>query len=241
MAIGCSHGRFIDPVARAAVIDFRKQYSPHVCIHLGDFIDTASFRAGAAGTGDESEDIDDDLMHGLSFLQELRPTHLTLGNHDWRLWKFQNAHNAHVRKAARDCIASIEKTCKQIHCKIYPYLGVWSFTDSRAVLEFGNHRFAHGSFHGENATRDYAEKYGNVVHAHTHRPAVATGRRGESAIALCPGALMMPSQAEYAISRAATLAWSCGIITGEFTSGRKAKSYLSLSVMPRGAESWRIF
>lgn len=241
MAVGCSHGRFIDPVARQAVIDFRKQFNPHECIHLGDFIDTASFRAGAAGTHDESEDIDDDLLHGLTFLQELRPTHLTLGNHDWRLWKFKDANNAQVRKAARDCIVSIEKTCKQLHCNIHPYLAVWGFTDPRSFVEIGGYRYAHGSFYGEHATRDYAEKFGNVVHAHTHRPAVATGRRGDFSIAFCPGALMNAPSAEYANARAVTLAWGCGVIKGEYTTGKRSKSYLSLSIMPRGTDHWRIF
>lgn len=240
MAVGCSHGKFIDPLARDAVVRFRERYKPAYCIHLGDFIDTTSFRAGARGTGDESEDIDDDLDAGLDFLKALRPTHLTLGNHDWRVWKHLEDRNAQVRKAAKDVVASIEATTKWLKCETYEYRGVWSYTERDAILQIGNYKFAHGSFYGENATRDYAERFGNVVHAHTHRAAMAKGRRSDSPTAYGSGCLMLPTGADYAMTRAATLAWSMGIIYGEVAMRRRAQCYLVLAERPRGADEWRI-
>lgn len=69
LAVGCSHGIHADSRAIEAVIKFREDYKPETCVHLGDFCDTAAFRAGARGTNDESEPIQPDVDGGLDFLK----------------------------------------------------------------------------------------------------------------------------------------------------------------------------
>ncbi len=50
MAVGCTHGDLVNPQARADVLAFRKRFKPEIRFDLGDLIDTACFRGGAAGT-----------------------------------------------------------------------------------------------------------------------------------------------------------------------------------------------
>lgn len=82
MAVGCSHGNHIDPVAAAAVVKFRESWKPTTVVHLGDFVDTAAFRKGARGGSDESEPVGPDIDAGCKFLQQLRPTIVLNGNHE---------------------------------------------------------------------------------------------------------------------------------------------------------------
>ena len=100
MAIGCSHGSRANPDALAAVLLFREKFKPDEIIHLGDAFDLASLRSGSLqnpNDSDQADDYLDDIQEGVKFLNELRPTVFTLGNHDQRAKKYLNHHNAVVR------------------------------------------------------------------------------------------------------------------------------------------------
>jgi len=71
--------------------------------------------------------------------------------------------------------------------------------------------------YGENAIRDHAEAHGNVIHAHTHRPGIATGRRDDHPTGICVGTLTARRSMEYAKSRRATLSWGQAFAWGEYT------------------------
>ena len=94
----------------------------------------------------------------------------------------------------------------------------------------------HGVMYGENATRDHAEAYGNVVHAHTHRPAQAKGRRSDNPTGFCVGSLVEPRDMDYAKTRRATLAWGRGFVWGEYTD---TTSILWLHELPENVP-WRL-
>lgn len=240
MAVGCSHGKFIDEIARDTVLRFSAAWKPDIKVHLGDAFDTAAMRSGAYGTSDEDESVMDDLDEGISFINAYEPTHFTLGNHDWRIWKLLDHHNGIVRDCASECVKKIDAATKALKCNTYPYMGVWNATDPRGVCWIGDYRFMHGTWYGENATRDYAERIGKVVHAHTHRAAMSKGRRDDSPTAFGSGCLMDPTKADYANTRAATLGWSAGIVYGEVAMGRRPQCYLVLAERPRGAKEWRV-
>lgn len=235
IAVGCSHGIFASDIAVRHVLRFIADFAPGIRIHLGDFLDTTAFRAGAQGTIDETVDLDRDLVAGLGLLQQLGVTHVTLGNHDWRVWRYCEHQSAPVRKAARDIVDAIMRTARDLHCQVYEYHGVWNFVaGSRHALQIGDYVFGHGSLYGENATRDYAERFGNVVHAHTHVPAVSAGRRADRPTAYGVGCLVRPEAMEYAAPRAATMRWGWGIVYGELMGGKRPRLMLQLaSIDPR--------
>ena len=230
LAVGCSHGIYADDTALAAVLRFRDSFKPAHTIHLGDFCDTAAFRSGAKGSPDEGEPIGPDVDGGLEFLRDLRPTLILCGNHEARVWKLQHHHNAIVADCAGHVVERIQTAARKLKAELVPYRGVWAWR------QIGGYKFTHGTVYGENATRDMAEMHGRVVHAHTHRCAVANGRRDDNPTAYGVGTLTDAPNLDYASTRRATLAWSQGFVWGE-VSGNDATLWLHET--PRGQE-WRL-
>lgn len=230
-AVGCSHGGLIDPIARKAVLTFKDKFKPDKIIHLGDFVDTAAFRAGAKGTSDESEPVSPDFNAGLTFIKELRPNLIFNGNHEIRLWRLANHHNAIVSALSQNLIERIQTTAKI--CKAELVEG-WGISHHRTV---GNFKFMHGYMFGENACRDHAEAHGNIVFAHTHRAGVQKGRRDDYPTGFCVGTLSDIPNMDYAQARRSTLSWSGGFVWGEYCDDR---CQLYLHEQPQGQKEWRL-
>ena len=137
--------------------------NPHRTIHLGDFIDTAAFRNGAAGTSDETASLSSDLGHGLNFLKALEPTDVLIGNHEERLYTAMHHYNAIRSEAARWMVEDVRRTVRGLKA---------SFTETYDVnsswLTLGDTKFLHGFMYNENAIRDHAEHFGKCVIAHLH-------------------------------------------------------------------------
>ena len=225
MAVGCSHARYICPDARRAILAFRETFKPKTVLHIGDFCDTTAFRSGAVGTSDESEPIEPDIDGGLTFLAELGATHVLCGNHEARLWQKAMSPNAVVAYAAGKAIGAITDHAKKYKYQLTEYSGI-----HQKPFIFGGTKFLHGVMYGENATRDHAEAFGNVVHAHTHRPAMATGRRDDHPIAFCVGSLTRRREMTYAANRRATLGWGLAFVYGHYTD---TQASLNLCLGPR--------
>lgn len=215
MAVGCSHGNRANADALAAVLLFREQFAPDEVIHLGDAYDLASLRAGALvnpADSDAADDYLDDIECGVRFLDALRPTVFVLGNHDHRAIKYMHHHNAVVRGFAeaiwQRMMAPIERHCrvKVLHHDVLP----------RSWYRLGGFSWGHGILYSENFLRDTAETWGNTVVAHAHRAGMATGRRADNPICLSPGTLADAPCMDYALRRRGTLAWSHGIVFGEY-------------------------
>lgn len=231
LALGCSHGLHADPVAIAAVLKFREQFNPDTCIHLGDFVDTTAFRSGAKGTSDESEPVQPDVDGGLDFLEKLRPTLVFAGNHEDRINRLISSPNAIVSHCAQCVLKEIEATCKKLKADYVPYTGV---NQGRII---GDYRYCHGVLYGENATRDHAETFGNIVHAHTHRTGMAKGRRSDRPTGFSVGTLTRSGAMEYAKLRRSTLSWAQGFVFGYYTD---TGSQLYLHEHPHDAHDWKL-
>lgn len=228
MAVGCSHGNLISTAAEEAVLKFRKSYKPHFVAHLGDAVDTAAFRSGAKGTNDESVAVAPDVDSGLDFIRKLRPDVYLQGNHEDRLWKLANHHNAIVAGLAQEVIGEIRSLCKSLNCKIVPY-------EYDQGFRLGNYLLMHGWYYNEMAARDHAEAFGNVIFCHTHRIAMSKGRRADSPTGVNAGCLIDISTATYAKARRATLAWSNGFAFGEYCDD---KLVVWLHEQPQGCSEW---
>jgi Calcineurin-like phosphoesterase len=231
LAVGCSHGLHADPVALRAVLDFRERLQPDEVLHLGDFCDTAAFLGASRGTPAGGESVQPDLDSGLEFLTALRPTCVLCGNHEDRLWQLMHSRNSIVQYCASQCIATIKDKCEGLGAKLIPYDGL------RQGVKLGGYTYLHGCMYGENAVRDHAESLGNCVHAHTHRPGVAKGRRSDNPTGYCVGTLASIPAMEYAKNNRSTLSWSGGMVWGEFC---EDQSQLWLHEQPAGATEWRL-
>ncbi len=230
MAVGCSHGEFIDPDAREAVIKFKSRWKPQTTLHLGDFVDLAALRAGAGpGTKDSAKSVSKDVDAGVAFLRELRPQHILFGNHENRLMPMAASPNAIAAHAAQSVLEEINECARDLKARVYPY-------NVRSYAQLGDTKFLHGFVYNVNAIRDTAESYGcKTVMAHIHRCGQERARtlNGVSGYAL---GMLMGFDAEYASTRRQTLAWSQGFAWGEY-----GDTYCTVNICERPfGQPWRL-
>lgn len=216
IAVGCSHGHLGNKSVQDEVLSLCERWKPKHRIHLGDFLDLAAFRSGARGTNDEAANVAFDLKDGFQFLTDLRPTLVFMGNHEDRLFSFQQSPNALKAHVAGAVLKDLDDLRKKVGFRLVEKYGV---RENEAWVDIGNARFLHGYMYSENATRDHAEAFapvgGSIVHAHTHRPDVSRGRRYDSPTGYCVGTLSDIPAMGYAKTRRATLAWGHAAIIGE--------------------------
>lgn len=221
MAVGCSHGELANPAILKQVLDFKKKWQPEITVELGDVIDTATFRNGARGTSDESREVEPDQLAAVRWLERYEPTHLTWGNHCWRLVQWMDSPNAAVAHAAKCVWGELQRTVKKLHCKTRPY------DYEKNWFEIGGTFWGHGFWFNESAVRDTAEYLGGpVVMAHLHRPEQVTGRTRNWSHSFCVGTLADIDKMSYARRNRATSRWGHGCVFGE-VAGDRAQLWLA--------------
>lgn len=196
---------------------FKNRWAPQTTIHLGDFMDTTCWRAGARNSPDDPDkgaSFAEDYLHGIGHLKELFSggEHITmLGNHEHRVFGLTRSSSAVVAYAAEEGVKAIEGALKKLKSRMFPY------DVEKGVFLLGPMACVHGYSCGEAALRDHCEMYGrSVLMAHTHRPEQARGRTIGSPLGTCVGTLMRIEDAGYARHRRATLRWSHGCAFGEY-------------------------
>lgn len=215
LAVSCSHGHLINKKAAEAVVKFKNEYKPHVCLHLGDFIDADAFRAGAIRNG-EGSDIIGDLVYGLEFLRRLEPTTIFQGNHEDRLYRLLSESKSElVQYAAGDVVNKIEGMVQELKADYVPYAGM---SNPASYRELGGTLFTHGYAFGMMAARDHVESNGRpVVMGHIHKIAAQPGRLPGAPMGYAVGCLCDIPAMQYAKSRRETGTWDHGLAYGEFT------------------------
>lgn len=209
MAVGCNHGYWADPSAQQAVLEFRDRFKPMTRIHLGDYLDTTSFRTGACAK-DHVGEVIEDLRVGVQFLKAYEPTLLFNGNHDIRIWEALNDGNAHRRFAAQEIVKHVEKTVGRVDF-------VREYDIRKSIRTIGDTAFLHGFMYNDNAIRDHAAHFGRCVIAHLHKVGSANASRFDSPTAYCVGYLGDGDKFDYAARRRATSQWSQGFAWGEYS------------------------
>jgi predicted phosphodiesterase len=160
------HGDKQDYDAVAHLHKFVDEFKPDVRIFGGDLFDFSPLMR-SADAAERNASMEADVEAGMEFLKEFKPHHFLLGNHDDRLWQTAEKHSLGIiRDTAKLGIKDIEKTCRSIKCKMYPY------DVDKGILKLGKIKFCHGYFHGITATKRHAETFseqgGLVVHGHIH-------------------------------------------------------------------------
>jgi len=216
MACGCSHGTFINRAVADELLAFKRDFKPDFTLHLGDFLDTTAFLR-SAGAQERGESIVEDCREGIDFLKELEPTHVFIGNHDFRLYKELKSNSAKDNTAALYVLDRLKAACSIIGCELVPYTGTLSTLGWRKI---GNVVFGHGVMYNESAGRDHAEMFGTTtVFAHTHKMIRQPGRTMARTEGLSVGCLCDKPAMTYAAGRRSTAAWDNGWMYGEI-SGR---------------------
>jgi hypothetical protein len=155
----------------------------------------------------------DDLLAGLSFLRELEPTHILLGNHEHRLVSLAHSGNAVVSYAAGNVLGRISDAAKEMKAKLIPYDGL----RPSACVQLGNALFLHGVMYNVSAARDHAEALGmSCVFGHTHRVAQEQGRTQRPVVGYNVGCGIR-LDVGYAQTRRQTLGWAHGLCWFEYS------------------------
>lgn len=210
MAVGCSHGDLMHPAIRKQVLEFRDRFNPQVRFDLGDLIDTACFRAGAAGSKDEARSPRDDNSAALNWLRDYSPTHLAWGNHCWRLHELKDHPKAIIATLAGNLWNGLTDECGRLGVKTVPY----DIQDGWHYL--GGVAFGHGFMYSMNAVRDHSEMLGcPVVMAHLHTPQQVSGRTVKDSPSFCVGAMADDRNLTYGRRRRQSLTHGHGVVFGE--------------------------
>lgn len=193
---------------------FKDRWKPETTIHLGDFMDTAGWRAGARNSNDDPDhgsNFQDDYQRGMATLTELRPQVVLWGNHEARLTGLVKSSSAVVAYAAEEGVKAIEAGIKKLRAISIPY------DVERGIHLMGGTAFVHGYSHGESAIRDHVEMYSRpIIMAHIHRAEIARGRSIGSPQGISVGTLANIGAMGYARTRRATLRWGHGFAYGEY-------------------------
>ena len=118
-----NHGELGDPDSLAALYAYCADFKPDIRIGGGDHYDCAALRKGAMNEMEGVRSIKDDLLAGHDFMSRFRPTHVTWGNHEYRLEKLARSHSSSVvRDFCADTYADINRTARKAGAKvIMPY------------------------------------------------------------------------------------------------------------------------
>lgn len=218
MAVSCSHGVYLDPVCRKFVADFIEAYKPHTVAHLGDWVDTRAYRRGAAGTGDQSANVREDMTSGQQFLtmlfdhRSIQRRLLFAGNHEHRVYELTDSPDAIKADNAQTILQSWEGWAKRWRCDggLIPYdiEDGWKQLGRDCLI-------GHGYMHNKNAVAAHAEMLGRkVIFGHLHRVEARPAETLDHAKGYCIG--WLGDRIGYERRRRATLAWGNGIAFGEY-------------------------
>ena len=156
-----NHGNMIDEQTENSLFKVVDALKPDLRIHLGDFLNLNAWRDGATPE-ERRESLKDDIDAGIRFLNEYRPNVMTMGNHDYRLWKKAREGNADTREYAEEQIEKVTNCLNKHKTKTFAW-GV-----RRGVYEIAGQRMIHGYSAGITATATMGAKYGRCVHGHNH-------------------------------------------------------------------------
>jgi hypothetical protein len=141
-----SHGDMQDDLAVEAFFKFVEAWKPDLRIHKGDIWDFRPLRK-AAKEDEKRESLAADKECGQLFIQRYQPTHISLGNHDIRLWDLARYGVGIFQDYAHQGIREIEQLFADLRCAYVTY-------DSRLGYQaIGDYGWIHGYTSGVNALR----------------------------------------------------------------------------------------
>lgn len=156
-----NHGDMLDSDTHKQLFSVIDAWKPDMRIHLGDVFNLDACRDGASPE-ERNVNLGEDIKSGLDFLEEFRPSVLTWGNHDYRIFKRTKSLSAIDRDWAEMNIKKIDAVTKKLKIATYGW-GV-----KQGVYEIAGQKMVHGYSHGLTATTTMGRTYGRCVHAHNH-------------------------------------------------------------------------
>jgi hypothetical protein len=165
IVVSDNHGDMADAASVDALWSFIADWKPEIRIHAGDNFDFRNLRKGASDE-EKAASLAEDWEAGSDFLRRFfdggKSKHFLRGNHDERIYDFQNSATGMMRDYARDGIKRLESIVKKSGAKMLPY------DSDLGVLDLGNLSVIHGYHSGIGACRMHANIYRNCIFGHVH-------------------------------------------------------------------------
>jgi predicted phosphodiesterase len=204
-----NHGSLVCKDAMKKLLDFAATWKPHYRIHLGDVWDFAPLRRGASQE-EKADGIAEDYKEGLRFLDAFKPTHLTLGNHDDRIWMVStNGADGILRERCADLASASEREFEKRKIQWVPY-----HVGKSLRLPEGGPRLIHGFRSTMYPAKAHAEHWGECLVGHVHKPDTYAMRHADGGQAFSLGCMADIGALSYADRHAAKLGWRNGFLFG---------------------------
>ena len=159
-----NHGDLVNKEAKEKFIEFKDDFDPDYCIHLGDVWDFNSLRKGASDE-DRRNGIFRDFEAGIEFL-DIGFDYLTLGNHDARLW--EGAEGGASGIVRESCAALVKEAESHLNAKNIAWV---PYNVNRYLqLPCGGPKFIHGFLAGQNSAKAHFDRFGSCLFGHVHAP-----------------------------------------------------------------------
>ena len=171
LVCGDNHGGLVSKEAVNKLLAFKKTWKPDHIIHLGDVWDFAPLRNGASQE-EKADGIKEDYAAGLEFLDNLKPTHLTLGNHDDRIYQLADkCRDGILREACSALVDRTEEELRKRRILFTPY-------KVRAFLRMpeGGPKLIHGFRSTLYPAKAHHDNWGECLHGHCHTSDSHTAR-----------------------------------------------------------------
>lgn len=209
-----THGKYINWDSAKAYLSHLEAFKPDFRIHGGDAFDFEWGRTNASQY-ERCGAVLEDVEEGIKFLDLMRPTHITLGNHDDRIFNFirHTAQNEEYRKSCelsgdtyqRNCRATsnLEELGAELILKkvtdCFKRNNTTQIQYKRGVgLKIGKQWFAHGFFMGDGAVKNMINTYkGNVFFGHLHCFDQYTMANIDQDVGQCVGSLCDDAKMNY--------------------------------------------
>lgn len=197
------HGNLCDKGAVTALLDFQKVFKPDQSLFLGDLYDFLALM-GKANSEDKCESLLADYEVGNEFLRKFHPQVLIDGNHDHRMVKLIDSHDAVKAGLAGKIMAEITNLCLDLRIHHIPY------NKYKGIYKIGNLHFAHGFGGGP---LKMCTSFGNVLYGHEHNFRFHQGNTYERTMAQCVGCLCKTDM-EYNSAQLGTFSQENGFVAG---------------------------
>jgi len=208
VVFGDLHGDAHHPGSIQVLRRFIDDFKPKLRICIGDLWDFRQLRRGASQE-EKSSSMRQDWEDGKELFHALKPTHMTLGNHDQRLWDEAEGGSGLIQEYCQQGASDAERMFKRFKTEWVPY----SVFEG---IEIGNAYFIHGfraNLHAAKATaEDFSKQGRHIFFGHTHSVSRYKSVSGTTAHNIgCMCELSM----EYNQRRPNSLRWQHGFAAGE--------------------------
>jgi predicted phosphodiesterase len=200
--IADTHGDLVCQDAVKMVKDVIADWKPKHRVHLGDVWDFRALRKKAEAE-ERAEGISYDYNCGFELLEWYRPNLLTMGNHDYRLWRAaRETSNGVLADLCGRLVDEAEDRMRKLKIQWCAYA-----VDQYLQLPMGGPKLIHGFKSSMYPAKAHFDNWGSCLFGHVHRPDSYEARHIDGGKAYALGTLADLKKMSYADHHAAKLGW----------------------------------